>query len=46
MVEEGVVAGVVVPGVRVGEGSDGRQELVKVLGFGAWSKMLKEVEEL
>lgn len=46
MVEEGVVVGVVVPGERVGVGSDGRQELVKVLGFGVWSLMLKEVEEL
>lgn len=39
MVEEGVVAGVVVPGERVGVGSDGEQELVKVLEFGACSLM-------
>lgn len=46
MVVEGVVAGVGVPGGRVGVGSDGSQKLVKVLGFGAWSLMSKEVEEL
>lgn len=37
--EEGVEAGVVLPGEMVGVGSDGGQKLVKVLGFGAWSLM-------
>lgn len=46
VVEEGVVAGLLVPGERVGVRSDGRQELVKVLGFGAWPLMWMEVEEL
>lgn len=46
MVEVVVVAEVAVPGERVGVGSDGRQELGKVLGFGAWSLMLKKAEEL
>lgn len=39
VVEEGVAAGLAVPGERVGVGSDGEQELVKVLMFGAWSLM-------
>lgn len=39
MVEEGVVAGMAVPGERADEQSDGKQELVKVLGSGVWSLM-------
>ena len=49
-----MVVEVVVPGERVGvgvlvyvgAGSDGRQELVRVLGFGACSLMSLVVEEL
>lgn len=42
MLEEGVVAEVVVPGERAGVGTHETQEL----GFGAWSLKLKEVEVL
>lgn len=41
VVEEVVAAGVAVPGVRVGAGSDGRRELARALVFGAWLLRMK-----
>lgn len=39
--EEVAAAGLAVPGVRVGGGSDGRRELAMVLVFGAWLLRMK-----